>query len=356
MIAASSLAFPGSKTLASWWGQLASFNPQALWVGHLFLHRLEVLADMIQPEKPDPLSRLVLQALSLDQNHAPVSPPLTLPHNWLEKLASRLHLEAGVIQRLVQNLKSEDLLNHQAGLTAKGLQVLEQGHFSRRGWLRRELVFVERPRPDGQRLALPHFLPLAGGSGPPWHPDDKSRFQLDWLFACLQEPPEWKERFQFSQEVFRIANPAERNDDPPDWQRVVVDRPERLLVALIATGPDRQLLGFAARQEGWELHTRHPVLALPWEGREIFPDVRDLPSLGQWSETWKAWCKIRGIAPGEIQECHLNLVQGKVEITMPKVLRSRLETSKPDVFKEETWWLAGEGYLRPAAQVHFEFV
>ena len=43
MNAVTSLPFPNARTLAGWWRLLAPQRPLALWVGYLFLHRVEAL-------------------------------------------------------------------------------------------------------------------------------------------------------------------------------------------------------------------------------------------------------------------------------------------------------------------------
>src|SRR5436309_1662012 len=43
MDSASSLAYPGSRVLAGWCRQLQPHAPAALWVGYLWVHRVEAL-------------------------------------------------------------------------------------------------------------------------------------------------------------------------------------------------------------------------------------------------------------------------------------------------------------------------
>lgn len=346
MIAASSLAFPAAKHLATWWRQLAAFQPQALWVGHLLLHRLELLAEVLHAEEIDPLARHVLAALSLEQSAE------TVGTDWLDRLDDRLHLGAGVIQRIVQGLQDQGLVDAHFTLAHPGLQVLEKGHLLRPAWQRRELVFLERCAADGQRILPPQFLPLHGGSGPTWQPDDRSRFPMDLLFACVAQPAAWKEQWAFPAEVLNIADPAQPGDSPPSWQRVIVDRPERLLMVLIACGPDQRLLGFAARQEGWELHSRQPVLNLPAAVRPDIPDLASTP-IELWNAAWQSWCKAHAIPAAEFQDCVLIPQSCSLHIQAPAALLARLTAAKSEALRGETWLLAGAGYLRATAQVEF---
>ena len=56
--------FPGSRTLAGWWRQLAPLQPRQLWVGHLLFHRVEALVGLNQMRRPDRFTRLVLDAIA----------------------------------------------------------------------------------------------------------------------------------------------------------------------------------------------------------------------------------------------------------------------------------------------------
>src|SRR5262249_35580821 len=46
MMVSSSLAYPGSRSLAGWWRQLAPLHPRAVWLAHLLLHRVEALVRL----------------------------------------------------------------------------------------------------------------------------------------------------------------------------------------------------------------------------------------------------------------------------------------------------------------------
>src|SRR5437868_6430014 len=98
MTSASSLAFPGSRTLATWWQQLAPFAPRSLRVGYLFVHRLEAAGSWLQPRPLEPLLQLVLESLALG--------PLAAAH----LLNSRLPLGTPVLSRLLQSSESARLV------------------------------------------------------------------------------------------------------------------------------------------------------------------------------------------------------------------------------------------------------
>src|ERR1022692_1175295 len=97
---ASSLIFPGSKTLAGWWRQLLPLQPLALAVGYGFLHRVEAPIIALTEEPVDPLTHLVLQAFTLDGS---ASMPLADLHD-------RLRLPAAVAQRIVAGMQADGLL------------------------------------------------------------------------------------------------------------------------------------------------------------------------------------------------------------------------------------------------------
>src|SRR5207249_2985812 len=100
MNAVSSLIFPSGRTLAGWWRLLAPQRPLALWVGYLFLHRLEALVSLHLPGPVDFLTRSLLHALSLE------APALAL----LPRLQARLHLEPALLRRLLAVLVGEGLV------------------------------------------------------------------------------------------------------------------------------------------------------------------------------------------------------------------------------------------------------
>src|SRR5450755_2918913 len=105
MPSASSLAFRGSRTLAIWWRQLAPFEPQALGVGYLFLHRLDAPATWLQRQTLDPLLVLILQAFALEQQDASAPSEVSL-----SKLHQRLRLDFPILRSLVHALAALQLV------------------------------------------------------------------------------------------------------------------------------------------------------------------------------------------------------------------------------------------------------
>ena len=90
---ASSLIFPGGRTLAGWWRQLSPLQPLGLWISYGFVHRVEA-AVKVRCEQPiDALVHLVLQALHLEETVAPNH----VPGVSLAGLEERLRLPGAVV-------------------------------------------------------------------------------------------------------------------------------------------------------------------------------------------------------------------------------------------------------------------
>ncbi len=101
---ASSLIYPGSKTLAGWWRQLQAHQPKALWIGYAFLHRVEASVHVVRAQPIEPLTHLVLRAVGLDQAANPAAAVS------VAGLEARLRLPAAVVQRVLLDMQSGGLL------------------------------------------------------------------------------------------------------------------------------------------------------------------------------------------------------------------------------------------------------
>ncbi len=162
MIGASSLAFPGSKTLASWWRQLAPWQPLAFWVGHLFVHRVEALVGSVQSQPLDPFGLFLLKALALEgaaaaEEAAGGGPPAAtavLAPVALERLDARLALGSSFLLQALRHLAADGLVETDGRgqwlATPLGREALGQGHFGRYRHDRRLFPFVERINAAGQ--------------------------------------------------------------------------------------------------------------------------------------------------------------------------------------------------------------
>src|SRR5262249_3317534 len=114
------LVFPGGRTVAGWWRQLASWQPRAIWVGPLLLQRVEALVGLTQVRHADSFTRLTLKALASGQT--------------VESLQERLHLERPLVRQVLRQLEVDQLAERGEGdvwrPTAVGLQASEQGSYA----------------------------------------------------------------------------------------------------------------------------------------------------------------------------------------------------------------------------------
>ncbi len=337
MDSASSLAFPGGRLLAGWWRQLQPYRPTALWVGHIFVHRVEALIESAEPRPLDALALHLLRAVAMD---AAATAEETLP--------ARLHLPRSAILQLLRGLEARDLVARGPPggwcLSDRGRAVLAAGGdpAARRG--RQSFAFAERLSPAGRRLASPHPLPLAECLSVAWQPDDAHRFDVSLLDELLAQPADWKARYGLPAGAARVVR-AEEGGANGTWEQVIVDRPERVMVALIAA--DQTLLGFAARVEGWKLLDDTPVLRLPADARDALQELA--LSGGAWEEAWRMWCRQRHLPLGDAEACRLHFDGAYLDVRAPAPFAERLRQSKSDLAREESGLLAGDGYLRAAA-------
>jgi hypothetical protein len=353
MTSASSLAFPGSRTLATWWRQLSPWEPQALSVGYLFLHRLEAPAYWREPEPLDPLLVHVLEASVLD----PSGPAAR--RNLFERLHQRLNLDVPVLQSLVRALADAHLIEVKSpfpevawALTEQGQEALKTKSVWKRRCKRGVFAFVEMLDPIGRRLAPPQFVKVLDAPASSWHVDETVAFDVAWLCECLERPSEWKKTFGFPLEVVDFPEPVPKAATSVPWDRVILDRAERLLVVCCQTSkPEEGLLTFGVRPEGWVLNAVEPVLRLSVASAVVAGEMEPSVDLDLWRHSWGTWCQMRNVSAAESDECLFSQERECLRIEAPERLIQRLQDGKSDVFKGETWLLAGAGYLRRAARL-----
>lgn len=339
--AAPPLVFPSSRVLAGWWRQLAPLAPRLLAVGHLLLHHVEALVLSERPANLDPFAALVLRALTL-------SPPPTLAD-----LDGRLHLGRQLLARVLGELAAGGLAEVDAAgrwrVTAAGRPSAEGGESRRAGYERRAFHF--RDAPEAQ------FVPLESASCHPVAAPDGWSFDPALLRACAGRPAEWKLRHGFPPDVRAVLTPDAAGaapGEPPPWQRVVVDRPEHVVLALAVVageGDEGQLRGFAVDPRGWLLSSTRPTLAMGPGWAEAFPEMATGPSSEAWHGAWRAWCQVRGVPPGEADSCTLSRDGVVLRIGAPRELIGRLHLANGEAARDEVWLLAGEGTMRTAARV-----
>jgi hypothetical protein len=332
MRAAPPLVFPSSRVLAGWWPQLAPLAPQSLTVGHLLLHHVEALVQSERVTALDALASLVLRALALS---APLS---------LADLEGRLHLGRQYLGRILGGLAAGGLAEVDAGggwrVTAAGRRAAEGGQPRRHGYERRAFHFRDAPRPE--------FVPLRSPPCQPVAPPEGWRFDPGRLRACVAQPHEWKSRRGFPDDVCAVLtpeSPEEAPDEPPTWQRVVVDRPEHLVLVL-AVVPGDELCGLAVEPRGWVLQGPEPALRMGPGWVEAFPEAAAEPPPEAWRGAWRAWCQGHGVLPGEADGCALRRDGVLLRVGAPRELAGRLRAPNG-----EAWLLAGEGLMRTAARV-----
>lgn len=345
---AASLVFPPGRALAGWWHRLAPLGPRAVWVGHLLLHHVEALVAVESLQPLDPFSQFVLKALTLQGPG---------PSAALHQLESRLHLSRQAIHQALRRLQADGLAEPDAQRgwrpTELGRQGLDQGSYFYASQERRAFHFLEgRP---------PHYLNLKTAACTTWQPAGEWVFDPAILQACLSQPPAWKERHGFPagvREVLGLSDwgeplSANHHAVSASWQRVIVDRPERLAVVLLLVAGEKEgerLLGFAVRPETWEL-LAEPALCLNTDWQTVVPDLTEEPPLAAWEQVWRAWCQPRGLPAAEVEACSLKREGCRLRVAAPHRLVQRLRAERSDVLKGEAWLLAGAGRLRVAARV-----
>jgi hypothetical protein len=187
---------------------------------------------------------------------------------------------------------------------------------------------------------------------------------LDWnldpalLQACVLQSTDWKERQGFPLDVEEVLGPDATSESasalpaPPDWHRVIVDRAEHLPALLVRPGgTDSGLLGFAVRTDGWVLQADRPAFRLDADAPEVFPEIREEPSLEAWRQAWRAWCQPRHLPQSEVEAVSLEHAGHQLRVLAEKRLLDRLRAARSEALQGEAWLLAGSGRIRLAAKL-----
>jgi len=329
MTSASSLAFPGGRTLAGWWRQLAGCHPDAFWTGYLTFHRIEALVRAVRPHKLPSAEYLVLRALALHRPTAETG-----------AVARLLHLAPDLVRRMLRHLVTEGLAAWSgasaATLTPAGGRALERGEYPRPHRERRAFYFagVEGDPARTRYVDLPHAERL------PWLPVSEAPFEVAHLRECVGRPEEWKRRHGFPLDVTELL-------DAPDtanhaWEHVVVATPHRLFAAIVRAPAQQGLafLGFPGQVRTWELHAHQPAFTVPEEHwlPTYPPEV--------WRQAFVEWCEQRQIPPAQALEARLTVEGDQLAVEASGPLQERLLAAKG-----ETWLLAGDGPVRQAARL-----
>jgi hypothetical protein len=342
MTAASPLGFPGGRILATWWKQLAAWQPRSFWVAHLFLHRLEALSRIRKAWAVEPLLAFVLRALHLGPSLTP------------EALDGRLHLGVQAVRRLLSHLQAEGLAESGPDgswqLTAAGRGAQEQGRYPKAGEERRQFLFLECEAEAGSTRYLPADLtPGAAGANAASAPP----FDLRVLRSCLEQSPEWKERHGFPldvEEIHFLDPEGETSNGIAPWQRVIVDRPERLTAVLVQpdSTTEDSMLAFGVQQENWAMQTSRPLFQLGPDWPEVFPELARRAGDDLLRQAWRTWCQPRGLPQADVEACGLTHQDHRLRVTAPARLVERLRAARSDIVKGEAWVLVGMGRIREA--------
>ncbi len=338
--------WPPARSLAQWWNDLAGRQPHRLWFCYWLIHRLEARIEVACSVSLDPLSLAVLRHLCQES---------TTPSSL-----ETLHLDSDWLRQLLRELADLELVQEQAGWqpTPRGREAAGSGQVSHRCRRRRVFSFVDR----SEEQKPPHYLPLALGkpawlpgrggvdSPPPMPPPAGGTLPVGCLEESVRQPEEWKQRFAFPTDVLAVLLPA----GPDDWQGVVVDFPETLLLALIETGRDssREWLGFRVQAGSWHLLGQEPILRLGPGWPEVFPELAHDPPVESWRQEWLRWCQSHSIPAAEIEAAVLQRQEHRLVVQAPKRMVERYRSGpRAEALRQEGWLLAGEGRCRAAAQI-----
>ncbi len=329
---AASLISPGSKTLVGWWRQLAPHKPRGLWVGYVYVHRIEAPVEVLRSQPLDPLVLLTLQALDV------------VPAN---EIARWLGMPAPVLAGILQTIQRIGLIESSAGdcvtITALGRTALADRSVPVRSVERQSFTFVERLDNAGRRSAPPIYFPLAECARANWVVDEMHRFDASMLQSCIHQPREWKDVCGFPHGVERLRCDGVENE----WKQVIIDRPERVMLTLMTT--ESELIVFGVKVDGWLLNDRTPVLRLPLAALKIAPDLLREPSNADWRDAWRIWCKQRNLPANEVEASTIAFVGPRVEIQAPPRLVQRLQAANSDLLKGEAWLIVGDGFIHAVA-------
>jgi hypothetical protein len=322
--------------LAGWWRQLAPLAPQSLSVAHLLLHRVEALVLNERATPLDPFAAFVLRAVALAPALAPA------------ELESHLPVGRQFIVRILGELAAGGLVElGPAGrwrVTAAGRSVTPGAESRRTSHERRTFHFRDTPQAQ--------FVPLEVPPGHEVTPPAHWSFDPAVLRRCVDQAPDWKRRHGFPADVRAVLGPdaPEVPGEPPAWQRVMVDRPEHVVLAL-AVVPGEELRGFVVESRGWLMSSARAALTMGAGWQETFPEVALGPSQEAWRGAWRTWCQGRGVTPPDAESCALNREGPLLRVDAPKDIIGRLHLDNGEVTRDEVWLLAGEGMMRTAARV-----
>jgi hypothetical protein len=320
MTARSPFTFPGDRTFAGWWRQFSPLRPTGIWAGHILIQHIELLTQTEVPIDLDPLSRFLLEEINRSGAAS------------VERLRDQLHL-GDAYGLLLDDLAQSGLVSiveNACELTQSGRHALEHGFYLAPRYRRQSFRFLDlRPHAEPYRIAEADTLPKSI-----W-PENLNVQQGLTIEAVRPFLPE-----------VTIISLTEMSGPTDVWQRIPVIRADRLSVAVVLVaseaGPQLHLLGL--KPESWTVPVLEPLLTLPGHA---------LPSTSatSWQRAWKDWCVSRQIPEDEITACTLERDQHRLRIQAPQSVLDRLKAARSDVFKGDSWLVAGEGLWREGALI-----
>jgi hypothetical protein len=348
MTATSTLVFPPNRVLAQWSKHFASFRPVQVWAGYLRVHEVEALVAVTRQTPLDSLPQFLLKTLALRSEQT------------IEELDRRLPIGQAVVNQLLRRLMAEGLVKPTSKrgweLSTAGARILKTGTFTHAGAERRRFYFLDRERLglEPQYLNL-HVWPRALV---PWPTEHPCRFSVGVLKECVGRPGDWKKEHGFPADVTEIvtAGSFASESGSPNWNRVILDRPQYLSTALVrvsgASGRDR-ILAFSVGIEGWVLNTAEPAFVMEAAWHELIPVLAGPPTMENWRQAWQSWCQSRQLSVADAAECHLSLQGSRLRVAAPNRLIDRLRGAPGDPFRGDEWLLTGNDLLRSAARIEF---
>ncbi len=336
MSAGASLAYPGSRTLGAWWRQLASHQPEEMWVGYVTFHHVAAPFVLIRPRKLPTLESFVLKAMTFCR------PPGNLPG-----LGDWLHLDAGLILRVVEHLQHEGLAarndRDSAEITEAGKAASVHGEYPRALCERQTLEFwhAHWTSPPSSR-----FVRLSHPEALTWLAAPQTPFAALQLSDCVAQSADWKKRHGFPEEIKELlAKPPGQAVEA--WEQMVVATPQRVFAVVLRTQAAGQsrLVGFAANSRNWELHAAQAAFDVPDEPPGWFPPPLSEQAVRQ---AFAEWCQQRQIPAAEMEQCALKFAGSRLTVTAPPSWQERLLAGRG-----EFWVLAGDPAVRTALRLEF---
>jgi len=341
MSAASELVFPSERVVSGWWPQLAGLHPRALGCCHLFFHEIEAQVALRQNLPLDPLSHFVLRAAALHQAQS------------LSELQGRLDLDASLLLQVLRALASAGQVVLDASslwsVTPAGVQSLDHGNLTRELNERRRFCFMDSQQPG----RLPQFVHMERlPSGTSVNSSGNPPFDAETLRDCLRRPLEWKQKRAFPLDVTEVlTNQRGTEVSLSTWERIMIDRPRRVLSVLALTGEraEERLRAFEIHPETWTLEWRQPFFTIGPEWRNEMPELLSEPSLEEWRRALLEWCRQRRIPTVDFVACPLERENCRLVLKAPagKMPPSRWR----EMFKEKPWLIAGSGSSRSLASI-----